>query len=212
MSFADKMKEQEDVAKSEGIAQSQGNDWFKFKEGDNVFRVLAEPELIFEKFKTGICYTDCGYEGNPKFLTWIFDLKEGKIKLAKLPYKIGKWIAELEQDEDYSFSGFPMPYNLKVKAKNAGSKEVEYTLIASPKREEITEEIRNELGKKNSIGDIVQKMKEHKKEEHVKDGTWQANQDRKAKLAAELAEARVSAPAGAVDYPTEDIDPEDIPF
>lgn len=213
MSFSDKMKEQEKTAQAEGIASSGGSDFFKFKEGDNVIRVLTEPELIFEKYKVGICYTECGYEGNAKFMCWVFDVKSNKVMLAKLPYKIGKWIAELEQDEDYSFAGFPMPYNVKIKADDkVGTKDVGYTMIASPKREEVSEEVRNILMKKHTIPEIIEKMKEKKKAEHIADGTWQREQDRKAKLAEELAEGRATPSKGAIDYPEEEINPEDIPF
>jgi len=212
MSFRDNLEQQEKEAQEAGHA-SKGGDWFKFQEGDNVFRVLEEPVLIFEKFKVGICYTDCGYEGSPRLITYVLDRADGKIKLAKLPYKIGTTIASYEADEDYAFSGFPMDYDIKVNAKNAGTKEVEYTVTPRPKREPISSDTAAELLKLKRVTEIVQKMKDNKKAEHVADGSFQREQERKAKLKAGLEEAK--AKAGVVtapEYPEEEINPEDIPF
>jgi len=211
MSLSDKYKTQEDAAKKEGISSQGGGDWFKIVEGDNVIKILTEPEMFFEKFKVGICYTDCGYEGNSKFMAFVFDRKDGKIKLAKLPYTVGTTIAEYENDEDYNFTGFPMPYYVKIKAVGAGTKEVKYTITPSPKREEVSEEILTELKKRKPVSEIIQKMKEKQKEAHIADGTWQKEQDRKAKLKADLDAAKGSAPADD-GYPEEEINAEDIPF
>jgi hypothetical protein len=212
MSLSEKFKAQEEEAKKEGIASQGGGDWFKLVEGDNVIRILTEPEMFFEKFKVGICYTDCGYEGTAKFMAFVLDKKDGKVKLAKLPYTVGSTIAEYEQDEDYNFEGFPMPYNVKIKAVGAGTKEVKYTVTPSPKREDVAAEVLTELKKRKPVSEIIKKMKEKQKDAHVADGTWQKEQDRKSKLKAELEAAKGS---GAVDegYPTdEEIDPADIPF
>jgi hypothetical protein len=227
MSFADKMKQQEQQAQEAGHA-SKGGDWFKFVEGDNIFRVLTEPEMIFEKYNVGVCYTDCGYEGSPKFMTYVLQTEknvEGEdelvIKLAKLPYKIGTQIAEYESDEDYSFTGFPMPFNIKVKAKGAGTKEVEYTVIPSPNRSEVSDEIKAQLAKLKPVPELIEKMKANQKEKHVADGTWQKEQDRKEALKAGLAKAKADAgvkdpvvqtDGSTSDYPEEEINPEDIPF
>lgn len=214
MSFADKIKQQEEVAKEEGISQ-QGGGWFKAAEGDNRFRVLAEPEMIFEKYKVGICYTDCGYQGTAKFLTFILDRKDNQIKLAKLPYTVGTAIAGYETDEEYQFQGYPMPYDLNLKAKGAGTKEVEYTLIAGRALTPVASNILEDLKKKGSLLDIIRKMKDNKKEEHMADGTWQKNQDLKKESAASVASTRVAG-GGKVDpgydYPEEDLNPADIPF
>lgn len=190
MSLADKIKEQEEAGREAGHAsQGGGGDWFKFQEGENSFRVLEEPEMIFEKFKVGICYTDCGYEGSTKFMTYVLDRADGKIKIAKLPYKIGTIIAGYETDEDYAFDGFPMDFDVKVTAKNAGTKEVDYTVTPRPTREPVDADTAKQLLEMNRIVDVIERMKEKKKAEHVEDGTWQAEQDRKKGVADGLAEA-----------------------
>ena len=68
-----------------------------------------------------MCYTDCGFQGSSKFLCHVIDRKDGKIKLAELPYTIGTTIAGYQSDEDYKFDGFPMPYDIKVNAVGAGT-------------------------------------------------------------------------------------------
>lgn len=197
--LADKLKQQ--VEGSEHNA-SQGGDWFKFSEGDNRFRILTEPEVFFEKFKVGICYTDCGYQGTPKSLVWILDRKDNKLKLAKLPYMIAETIAKYETDEDFSFSGFPMPYDIKVNAKNAGTKEVTYTVLPSPVKE-LDGFVAIELAKQKTPKEIIERMKEKKKEEHMKDGSFQKRQEEKAQLKAEqdaFEEAQKES-LPTIDYP-----------
>lgn len=210
MSFADKLKQQEELAKKEGYA-SMGNDWLKFTEGDNKFRVLVEPETIYEDFTNGICYTDCGYEGSPKAMTYVLDRKDGKIKLAKLPYTIATTIANYESDEDYAFTGFPMDYDVKVTAKNAGTKEVKYTLTPSPRREIVPSEIMEQLKKRKPVTEIIAKMKENKKNEDIADGNFERRQEARKQAIQEAAEADASTVADPA-YPTEDIDPDSIPF
>src|SRR5262245_11733803 len=97
------------------------SNWFKFKEGPNKIRILdaARP------------YHGVGFNGEPttKYLHWVLDRADGKIKPAHLPYRIVKALGDLEKSEDYGFDGFPMPFDVTVKATNAGSKDVEYTVI-----------------------------------------------------------------------------------
>lgn len=219
--FAEKIERQEKQAQEQGIA-NKGGDWFKFEEGDNVFRVLEEPELIFEKYKVGICYTECNYQGSAKFITHVLDKKDGKIKVAKIPYKIGTAIASYQEDEDYAFESFPMDYDIKVHSKNAGTKEVEYTVTPRPKREAISSEIKEELSKMKTIKEIVEKMKEKKKQEHIDDGSFEARRKEKngevediirlKKEAIERGKVEGSNVSDGIDYPTDEIDPEDIPF
>lgn len=218
--FSEKVKRQEEEAREQGIASQGGGDWYKFVEGDNRFRILSEPEMIFEKYQKGICYTDCGYEGTAKFLTFVLDRKDEKIKLAKLPYTVGDAIMGYENDEEYNFDGFPMPYDIKVNAKGAGTKEVKYTVIAGRATSEVPTATLEELEKKSSISDIVTKMKEKKKQEHVDDGSFQREQERKANLKAHLDTVRPKEGAkvahvgsmDSMDYPEEEINPEDIHF
>lgn len=211
MSYAEKLKNEFEANKE--FNQSSGSEWFKFTEGDNTFRVLAEPIMFFEKFKVGICYTDCGYQGSPRTLTWIVDRKDGKVKLAKLPYTISEQIGGLENDLDYGFTGFPMPYDITIKAVGAGTKEVSYSAPLPRPVKPVSDQILAELATKKSISEILETMKKNQKEKHMKDGTWQKEQDRKAQLKKELGDARKADPVdeSTIPYPDE-INPADIPF
>jgi hypothetical protein len=235
MGFADKMRAQEEQAKKEGISSSGGS-YFKFVEGKNQFRVLTEPEMIFEKFdparkKYDICYTDCGYEGGAKFMCYVYDKLSRKIQIAKLPYSIGVKIGDWEEDEEYAFQGFPMPFDIKVKATKAGTKEVEYSTDASMQRAEVPAEILEQLAGMETIEAIIAEMKAEKKKEHMADGSFGREQERKAALKSEMSEARKPAPAGQkkgkmitppkkgevlppLEYPEdeEEVNPEDVPF
>ena len=114
MALAEQIREWEEEAKKEGISSQSSGAWFKILEGENVLRILTSPEMFFEKFKVGICYTDCGYQGTARFMAFVWDRKDGKVKLAKLPYTVGIAIAEYEKDEELAFTVYPMPYNIKI--------------------------------------------------------------------------------------------------
>lgn len=169
----DKINQGKEEAKKEGHAK-QSDDWYGFVEGENRFRVLTIFEPIYEDFKEGICYTDCGFQGTPKYMCYILDMKnidiDGNpdpiIKLAKLPSKIAKQIAGYQQDDEWGFDEFPAPYDIKVHAVNAGTKEVEYTVSPSPKREPIADKYLEELKEKKPVLDIIKRMKEKNAEKH----------------------------------------------
>jgi len=177
----------------------QSNDWFKFKEGDNKMRILFEPKIIVEKFKVGIYYEDCGYDEKfPKssksirYLTWIIDRADGKLKLFKMPYKVTKQLVGYKRNEEYAFEDFPMPYDVNIQAEGAGDKTVVYNLICSRKETPLTVEEEAEFGKCTIPESIIAKMKAKQMQ---KDG-----------------KAPVDAGDGKAEYPEEEIDAESIPF
>jgi len=214
MNFNEKIKKQEEENK--GFSRG-GGDWYKFTEGENKFRILNEPELIFKDFKLGICYTDCGFQGSSKFMCNVLDRKDNKIKLAEIPYTIGTTIAGYEADPDYQFQGFPMPYDIKVNAKGAGTKEVEYTVIPARANEPLTAEITEAVSKLKPIPEIIQKMKDGNKEKHLSDGTWDKNHqgltDEQKKSIKEARDAEIKAREQRGENLDEgDIDVGEIPF
>lgn len=184
----------------------KSSDWFKFKEGDNTIRVLTEPETFFEDYKLGICYTDCGFQGSVKGLSWVLDRADNKIKLMKLTYNFMQQLENYESDEDYSYEEYPMPYDVKINAKNAGSKEVKYSYIPRP-RKELDPKIIEDLSKEKSCIDIIEKMKENNINKHKEDGTWDRIRQENAELKERLDKVRPVA-----DEPDDEINPEDIPF
>ena len=145
-----------------------------------------------EKFKVGICFTGCGYQGSPKYLAWIYNYDTEQVELMKLPYSLSKQLSDFCLDEEYSFTEFPMPYDLKIKATNAGTKEVQYTMLPRMKKAFAVDGV--EIDKLKSCAEIIESMKEKQKDK--------VNADRSMeKLAGQKPE-----------YPQEDINPDDIPF
>lgn len=214
MSYKDKLDAE--LESNKEYNSKRADDWFKFKEGDNTFRVLTEPVMLFEKFKVGICYTDCGYQGSPRLLTYILDRADNKVKLAKLPYTLGEQILNMENDQDYGFSGFPIPYDITIKAIGAGSKEVKYSAPLPRPVKPLSIEVSDSLKDLKSCSEIIEKMKVNQKQKHVDDGTWQKELDRKEALKKEMGEMRAK-PGESVKtapdyYPTDTIDPKDIPW
>ena len=117
---------------------------------------------------------------------------------------MGTTIAKYETDEDYNFEGYPMPYDIKINAKNAGTKEVEYTVTPKPKREEVAEEVINTLFDKKPITEIITILKEKKKEEHIASGQFQEEVERRKMIGKEIDEAKRIA-AENDNYPENDL-------
>jgi hypothetical protein len=145
--------------------------FYKIIEGDNRVRILSRFAPIPEHFKQGTCYgieKGCKVrdennnhpQPSVKFLTHVIDRKDGQIKLYKAPYSITKDVGALQAEPDYEFDDMPMPYDLNIKAKKAGTKEVEYTVIASAKRSTLTADEQKALDKQKSPEDIVDAFKE----------------------------------------------------
>ena len=204
---------------SDGMPE-QGGDWFKFKEGQNRIRIASNGEPLGEHFKVGVCYgKKKGCKGctgeNPtepsfKKLLWIFDRtkvkvvedgveveREAGLKLAKFGSKILKQLDALSENPDYEFDTFPMPYDIVINAKGAGDKEVVYTVMPSPKLTPLTAEEVEKLEKQKTPVQIVQAMKD---KQMKKDGTFVAGPN-------DTHEA-----SSGIDYPKDDINPDDIPF
>ncbi len=145
------------------------NGYFKIQEGDNKIQLLSHLAPYALKWN-GSRYVPAedGEEGvSHKGVGWV--LQDGVIKNATLPYTVVRAIKDLMQDEDYAFSEFPMPRLINIKAKNAGTKEVEYSVVPSPKETEVSEEILAQLKEKLSPEEFVEKMRAKEKTEVSQD-------------------------------------------
>lgn len=163
-------------AKEHGVASGKA-DFFRFEEGSNKVRILSVWSVIAQHFmgkksKPAVCYgidEGCPHHGEDtspaqvKWLLWLLDYKDSKIKLAQLPYTVIQAIGELQKTEEYGFEEVPMPYDIDIKAKNAGTKEVEYTVIPARQNSELDEKVLFEFESKKSPDDIVSAMKEKAK-------------------------------------------------
>lgn len=152
------MDKMEWVDKKEAQA-NDSKDYFNIVEGDNRFQVLTY--IAPQPLKwTGTKY-EPAEEGDTgisiKGVCWV--LQDDAIKLAKLPYTAVKAIRAFQNDEETRFEEFPMPYAINVKAKGAGTKEVEYQIIPSRKETPVAKEVLVELAKKPTPEEMVEKMK-----------------------------------------------------
>lgn len=123
----------------------QGGDRFKIQEGANRVRLLTEP----------LAHRG-SYKGTPNFkwLVYVLDRKDGQVKLWFMPHIIFKTLRDYQRSEDFAFDEIPMPYDVTVNAKNAGTKDVEYTVMPSPKRSGLTTDEQKQLSAKKPIEDV----------------------------------------------------------
>lgn len=106
------------------------SDFFQFGKTKQTYRmrILAEPKVIAFHFfgegqKPDVCTgidEGCPHhkEGDKKpsikLATYVIDRADGKVKLAELPLSISYSLNDLQEDSDYAFSEFPMPYDVKI--------------------------------------------------------------------------------------------------
>lgn len=142
-------------------SERQEGEYFKFSEGDNRIQLLTHCAQLIQRWngsKYEVMIEGDSQEGRSiKGVCYV--LQDNEVKLAFLPYSVVKQIRALQQDPDYAFTDFPMPRLINIKAKNAGSKEVEYSVIPSPKETKVAEAIMFKLEKKNTPESIVEAMK-----------------------------------------------------
>lgn len=149
-------------------------DYFKPKNGDNIIRIMAEPVKEVSMFKKGICYEGAPYcteeylaahpdkDGKParlqlRYCTWIIDRTDGKLKIYTMPIKVTKQIIGYKTDIDggWNFDEFPMPYDINIKTKRAGTLKAEYQVLPIKKERPLTEEELAEMEKATPMSQII---------------------------------------------------------
>ena len=145
------------------------SEWMNIVEGANKLRLVTELAVLPQWWDGAKYHVAVEGDKRPesttvsiKWLGWVIDRsdgEQGKLKLIKLPHTVAKQIRDLQQSEDYSFEEAPMPYDVTVNAKGAGTKEVEYSTMPSPKREDVPEDVLKVLGKKSTPESVVNAMK-----------------------------------------------------
>lgn len=198
-----------------------GGDYYSFEKGANGFRMLAEGAVMGIHFrgkgvKSATCIgkdNGCPFhaEGEQapsyKYVTYVLDLKDKKIKQAELPYSVIMSISNFQKLDDWAFQEAPMPYNVNVMhdPDNADPKS-KYVTTPSPKCEALTSDQEEELAtlmRDKSPEKIVQ----WKKEKQMKE----TNGDT---VSVETVEKKYDAltPTANIDYPEEEVSVDDIPF
>lgn len=180
--------------KEEEIKEERAKAYFDIEEGKQQFLLLSHCAPLTQVFDPATKKYRPAQEGDKnasiKGVCWI--LQDGLIKQAKLPYVVVKSIRALQQNPDWEFS-IPFPHMLTLDAVGAGTKEVKYSLTPSPKKTEIPTEILEELKKKRTPEQIVEFIKSGRK-------PHEAN------------EKEVVEGSAGIEYPTDEINPDDIPF
>ena len=167
-------KTREDAEKKFDIGS---NDYLKIKEGENKMRLLSK------------CVAHPStYEGKTtfKWLCYVIDRVDGKIKPYFMPVTIYKQIEGLQLSDDYGFTTVPMPYDFSVNAIGAGQITVKYTVIPARANTPLTDDEEKALAETPTLNELQKKLLERD---------------------AEKAEEQPAPPS---DEP--DINVEDIPF
>lgn len=178
--------------KEEEIKEERAKGYFDIKEGSQQFVLLSHCAPLAQIYEAGKyrAATEGERGASIKGVCWV--LQDGLIKQAKLPYTLVKDIRALQQNPDWEFK-VPFPHVFTLSAIKAGTKDVKYSLTASPKIYEIPPSVMTELAKKPSPESIV---------ERIKGG--------KSPSRAESEDMRDAPPT---EYPDGgDINPDDIPF
>lgn len=214
-----------------GKKQGGADLFYKFQAGENRVRVLTKGEVLGQHFfgkgiRPTVCYgvsKGCPFhqENNLtntakefpnvsiKYSVYLLDRVDNSIKVADLPYTVIKKIGELQEDADYSFDSFPMPYDLKITYKPDESASNMYSIIASPKREDISAELTEQLKEKMEkypIDAQIQKKKDAQILVHKEQGVWVSPEAHKASFDARTAQINT----GKDSIPTVDITEEDL--
>lgn len=222
--------------------RKENSDYFNIEEGNqNVIRILTEGVVYANHYlgkgvKSPICYG--GEKGCPimdeegkfhsiklsvKYAIYILDRNDGKVKLATLPYSVMKGIGSLQENPDYSFEMFPMPYDIRITYKKDEAPATMYKVDAIPKLTGVTEQERKKLDEKFTEitpEEFVQKMKDKQIKKDQENGSWRSldeiktNEDKNSenlkKEIKEIKEKKEEIQPWREDE--EQINPEDIPF
>jgi hypothetical protein len=162
-SFADARKQ----AEAEGLLGGAA-DYLKLKEGGNRMRLYS------------MCLPHPGtYKGQKtfKWLCYVIDRTDGKFKLFFMPNTIYKQIEALQENPDYEFSDVPMPYDITVHAKGAGSKDVEYSLLPAKKETLITAAEREAYTQQTPLAEVQGKLREKEAKDAPQAGAAPINAD-----------------------------------
>jgi hypothetical protein len=126
-------------------------EYFKVQEGANKIRVLSE--LVFNQNE---------YDGKIKsrFVCWILDRKDQVIKPYFMPVTIARALGSMQENPEYAFKDFPMPYDITINAKGAGSKEVDYQVVAARQNTPLTDLEEMAMKERTPIVEFVAKLTE----------------------------------------------------
>ncbi len=166
-----------------------------------------------------------GKEGKASIrsVLYVLDRNDNKVKQAEFPYMVMKQIGALQENPDYKFTEMPMPYDIRITYTKGVAPMDMYRVEVKPNGADITEDQSLDLEDrmaKYSPATVVQSKKDRQMEEDERFGRRISEEDLQkyadeynAGMKAQLAVQRQSQPVEPiVEYPSDDINPEDIPF
>jgi len=131
-----------------------GGGFYKYREGDNRLRLMTKCLPHTSEFNG---------QKNFKWLCYILDRRDGKVKAHFMPHKIYKAIEALQTSEDYRFAEVPMPYDVTIHAKGAGTKDVEYTVMPARKETPLTADEEHDLARQKTLEEIKDALRDKQK-------------------------------------------------
>jgi hypothetical protein len=90
----------------------------------------------------------------------VIDRKDGNMKLFYMPKTILSQLADIESMKFAACPAPPMPYDVIIQAKNAGTIDASYTVITSPKQESMTEAEVEQMKALKPIEEVVIRLLE----------------------------------------------------
>ena len=151
---------------------------------------------------------------------YVIDRNDGKVKQAEFPYSVAKQLGELQQNPDYAFDEMPMPFDIRITYNKSNPPAQMYKVDVKPASAAPTKEQLDDLKKrmeKYSPEAVVEDKKKRQMEEDMKRGIW-IDEDERAKLekefntAMQVQAAKQASDEPVIQYPEDEINPEDIPF
>jgi len=174
-----KFDELQQVAETYNIGKGGKDGWLTLETGDNKVRIVSEYEVLAKHWSGKkavicvgkehgciLCKTAEGEKPNKpvaKFLLWVIDRKDNKLKIAELGWTVVKAIGDLQQDEDYKFSVLPdYDINIKKTVKGSGTQpsDTEYTVIPARENKPLTPEEIDLIKDLTSIQEVIKSFKE----------------------------------------------------
>lgn len=227
----------EKVGEENNIGGSDDS-FYRIEEGNsNLVRIMTPAEVIIYYFqgkgvKPVVAY---GYEnGDPRkqgtdefkpsarFMMYVIDRSDGKIKLAEFPYTVQKAIGELQKNPDYSFDEVPMPYDIRISYNKSESPANMYRVTASPKQVPVTADEMKALDEKMAKAtpeEYVRKKKDFQKKSDQEAGIWKSPEQVKKQMndfaEKAMADQKVlqDADVPTISYPDDEgLTAKDIPF
>lgn len=138
----------EQAEKEFGLGKGQ---YLKLKEGNNTIRLMS-PCVGHEDTYNG--------RKNFKWVCWVIDRADNVIKPFFMPHSIYTDIEAYQMNPEYAFETVPMPYDVTIHAKGAGTKEVKYTVTPARQNTPLTGAETEEFGKRMDIHEFVKKLKD----------------------------------------------------